>query len=64
MTDSPATAPRSNYESTDGVDPLHVTTYRQVRKAARRGHALPGEVGEPSLADLVNARGNGTADSR
>ncbi|MBT1677693.1 hypothetical protein [Curtobacterium aurantiacum] len=64
MTDSPTTSAPSNYESAADVDPLHVTTYRQVRKAARRGHALPGEVGEPSLADLVNARGNGTAECR
>ncbi|QKS87164.1 hypothetical protein [Curtobacterium flaccumfaciens] len=64
MTESPTTTALSNYESADGVDPLHVTTYRQVRKAARRGHALPGDAGEPSLADLVNARKNGTAESR
>lgn len=64
MTDSTTTSTPSNYESADGVDPLRVTTYRQVRKAARRGHALPGDAGEPSLADLVNARKNGIAESR
>lgn len=64
MTDAPTPSTPSHYESADGVDPMSVTTYRQVRKAVRRGHALPTEEGEPSLTDLVNARGNGTDEQR
>lgn len=54
----------SKYESADGVEPLQVTTYRLVRKAARRGWAVPGDDAEPSLADLVSTRANGRPENR
>lgn len=45
----------TKYESNDDVQPARVTTYRHLRKATRRGWALPNEA-EPSLGDLVRIR--------
>lgn len=45
----------TKYESNDDVQPVRVTTYRHLRKAARRGWAVRG-LAEPSLADLTSAR--------
>lgn len=45
----------SSYESNDDVQPVRVTTYRHLRKATRRGWALPAQA-EPSLADLASER--------
>jgi len=45
----------TSYESNDDVQPARVTTYRHLRKATRRGWALPPQA-EPSLADLVSDR--------
>jgi hypothetical protein len=42
----------SSYESNDDVQPVRVTTYRHLRKATRRGWAVPPQA-EPSLADLA-----------
>lgn len=54
----------TNYESADGVEPVQVTTYRLVRKAARRGWAVPTDEAEPSLADLVSTRGSARPEPR
>lgn len=54
----------TTYESADGVEPVQVTTYRLVRKAARRGWAVPTDAAEPSLADLVSARGTARPEAR
>jgi hypothetical protein len=43
----------TTYESNDDVQPVRVTTYRHLRKATRRGWAVPVE-SEPSLADLMS----------
>ena len=48
----------SNYESADGVEPVQVTTYRLVRKAARRGWDVPSDDAEPSLTDLIDTNGH------
>jgi hypothetical protein len=45
----------TKYESNDDVQPVHVTTYRHVRKATKRGWPLPTD-SEPSLGDLVRIR--------
>lgn len=45
----------TKYESNDDVQPARVTTYRHLRKATRRGWAVPG-LAEPSLDDLASAR--------
>lgn len=42
----------TKYESNQDVEPLHVTTYRSARKAARRGWAVPADVPVPSLEDV------------
>jgi hypothetical protein len=42
----------TKYESNHDVKPLHVTTYRSARKAARRGWAVPADMPVPSLDDL------------
>jgi len=43
----------TTYESNEDVQPVRVTTYRHLRKARRRGWAVPAE-SEPSLADLTS----------
>lgn len=48
----------SSYESNDDVQPVRVTTYRQLKRATRRGWAVPVDT-EPSLADLVAVRSPG-----
>ncbi|MFJ7290139.1 hypothetical protein ACQXVK_17220 [Curtobacterium sp. AB451] len=53
----------SNYESNDDVQQVRVTTYRYLRRASRRGWAIPVEA-EPSLADLVGERGSGGPEGR
>ncbi|QWS34934.1 hypothetical protein [Curtobacterium aetherium] len=45
----------TKYESNQDVDPIHVTTYRSARKAARRGWAAPADSPVPSLADVWRA---------
>ncbi len=42
----------TTYESNHDVEPIHVTTYRSARKAARRGWAVPTDIPVPSLDDL------------
>lgn len=48
----------TTYESNHDVEPIHVTTYRSARKAARRGWAVPADtpvpadMPVPSLDDL------------
>ncbi|MBA8991605.1 hypothetical protein FHW23_002874 [Curtobacterium pusillum] len=51
----------SSYESNDDVQPVRVVTYRHLRRATRRGWAVPVEA-EPSLADLVGDRGSGAPE--
>ncbi|WP_420370425.1 hypothetical protein [Curtobacterium sp. L1-20] len=51
----------TTYESNDDVQPVRVTTYRHLRKATRRGWALPTDA-EPSLGDLVRIRQNRSTD--
>ncbi|WP_186377329.1 hypothetical protein [Curtobacterium pusillum] len=46
----------STYESNADVQPMRVVTYRHLRRATRRGWALPAQA-EPSIADLVGDRG-------
>ncbi|MGN7192492.1 hypothetical protein [Curtobacterium sp. MCBA15_004] len=43
----------SKYETDQHVQQVHVTTYRHLRRAARRGWELAEPVAAPSLADLV-----------
>lgn len=45
----------TTYESDEDVQPIRVATYRHLRKAMRRGWAVPVE-SEPSLADLASDR--------
>ena len=45
----------TKYTSNEDVQPVKVTTYRHLRKATRRGWALPTDA-EPSLGDLVQIR--------
>jgi hypothetical protein len=42
----------TKYESNDAVQPARITTYRSLRKAARRGWAVDDPSTEPSLTDL------------
>ncbi|GGL05617.1 hypothetical protein JOE58_000331 [Curtobacterium luteum] len=42
----------TKYESDDAVQPARITTYRSLRKAARRGRAVEETLPTPSLADL------------
>lgn len=53
----------TTYESNDDVQPVRVTTYRHLRKATRRGWAVPVE-SEPSLADLMSNGGRPRVRSR
>jgi len=53
----------SSYESNADVQPARVTTYRHLRRATRRGWAVPVE-SEPSLADLVGERSPGGPERR
>jgi hypothetical protein len=45
----------TTYESNTDVEPVRVATYRHLRKAFRRGWAIPVEP-ESSLADLAGDR--------
>lgn len=45
----------TKYESNADVEPVRVATYRHIRKAFRRGWAIPVEP-ESSLADLASDR--------
>ncbi len=47
----------SKYESNQDVQPVRVTTYRVLRRAAKRGWELPDGAVSPSLADLDRVRG-------
>ncbi|WP_161972641.1 hypothetical protein [Curtobacterium sp. HSID17257] len=49
----------STYQADERVEPVRVTTYRHLRRAARRGWAVPEGAPAPSLADLAWARGPG-----
>lgn len=42
----------TKYESNAAVDPVRITTYRHLRKAARRGWAVEQQDAAPTLADL------------
>uniref|UniRef100_A0A942YAM0 Uncharacterized protein n=1 Tax=Neobacillus citreus TaxID=2833578 RepID=A0A942YAM0_9BACI len=42
----------TKYESDRAVQPAHITTYRHLRRAARRGWAVDADQPRPSLADL------------
>ncbi|MDM7886809.1 MULTISPECIES: hypothetical protein [Curtobacterium] len=52
----------STYESDHRVQQVRVTTYRTLRRAARRGWAVPDGAVTPSLADLARVRGPGRGD--
>lgn len=42
----------TKYISNHEVEPARITTYRHLRKATRRGWAVPGQEAAPSLDDL------------
>lgn len=42
----------TKYESNEAVQPARITTYRSLRKGARRGWAVEETMPTPSLADL------------
>lgn len=52
----------SEYESDQRVEPVHITTYRHLRRAMRRGWALPEPPTAPSLADLSRVRVRGRTE--
>jgi hypothetical protein len=55
----------TKYESNRDVEPVHVTTYRSARKAARRGWAVPADIPVPSLDDVWrSSRSASTGRSR
>ncbi|MFS0730030.1 hypothetical protein ABC270_08115 [Curtobacterium sp. 1P10AnD] len=49
----------TKYESNRAVDPVRITTYRHLRKAARRGWAVEEPAAPPTLADLSWSRATG-----
>ncbi|KTR02224.1 hypothetical protein NS184_16490 [Curtobacterium luteum] len=49
----------TKYESNRAVDPVRITTYRHLRKAARRGWAVEEQTAPPTLADLSWPRATG-----
>ncbi|MGN8049922.1 hypothetical protein ACTJKO_09545 [Curtobacterium sp. 22159] len=53
----------SSYESNDDVQPVRVITYRHLRRATRRGWAVPVQA-EPSLADVLGDQDTGGPGSR
>jgi hypothetical protein len=53
----------TKYESNGDVQPFRVVTYRHLRKATKRGWALPTDA-EPSLGDLVRLRSGRGASAR
>jgi len=52
----------STYQADERVEQVRVTTYRTLRRAARRGWAMPEGSAAPSLADLARVRGPGRGD--
>lgn len=52
----------STYESDGRVPQVRVSSYRNLRRAARRGWLVPDGPGAPSLADLARVRGPGRQD--
>ncbi|MEK6312201.1 MULTISPECIES: hypothetical protein [Curtobacterium] len=49
----------TKYESNRAVDPVRITTYRHLRKAARRGWAVEQQDTASTLADLSWSRPTG-----
>ncbi|MET3638427.1 hypothetical protein [Curtobacterium oceanosedimentum] len=52
----------STYQADERVEPVRVTTYRHLRRAARRGWAVPEGAPAPSLADLAWVSRSGRGD--
>ncbi|MCM3506657.1 MULTISPECIES: hypothetical protein [unclassified Curtobacterium] len=52
----------STYQTDERVEPVRVITYRHLRRAARRGWAVPEGAPAPSLADLGRVRGPSRGD--
>ncbi|WIE76697.1 hypothetical protein [Curtobacterium sp. MCSS17_007] len=49
----------STYEADQRVQQVKITSYRNLRRAARRGWVVPDGGVAPSLADLARVRGPG-----
>ncbi|WP_181429231.1 hypothetical protein [Curtobacterium sp. MCSS17_008] len=49
----------STYEADQRVQQVKITSYRNLRRAVRRGWVLPDGVVTPSLADLARLQGPG-----